>query len=332
MVCLYVTSVEEGAGKTAVCAGLGRYLLGKGKKVGFFKPVITSGEQPATEATDRDALFMKQILGLDEPVGTICPVIGGQGKLAGKIKEAYSMVSSGKDVVIAEGACEPSMVKALAARVIAVEGYSDQLAGVKFTDRYKDFEEQMLGVVLNKVPGRRLERVRNEVTQLPGTGIGILGVLAEDRVLFTPTIGGLAECVEGEILNSREQLAELVENFMLGAMTADPGPDYFGRKTNKAVVLRSDRPDMQLAAFETATKCLILCGDTPPTPTVLYWAETKKIPIIVTKADVTATVDSIENALGKGRFNQEKKLPRLAEVMEQHFDFPGVLKGLSLAG
>ena len=43
------------------------------------------------------------------------------------------------------------------------------------------------------------------------------------------------------------------------------------------------------------------------------------------------TVMGIEDALGKTRFNQEKKLPKLTEIMEQHFDFMTVYKGMGLA-
>ncbi len=332
MVSLYVTSVEEGAGKTAVCAGLGKHLLSSGKRVAFFKPILTRGEQSPTETSDPDALFMKQVLSLDEPMGSICPVIADQGELSGRVKEAYTKVSSGKDVVITEGVCEPSIVEALDARVIAVEGYSEQSPVVKFGERYKELGANLLGVIMNKVPPSKLRRVLDEMTtQLKGIGIGVLGVLPEDRVLFTLTIGELAEQVQGEILNSGEQSAELVENIMLGAMTVDSGPAYFNRKNNKAVVVRGNRPDMQLAALETSTRCLILCGNTPPVPTVLYGAEVKKIPIILTKADTITAVNSIEYALGKSRFNQEKKLPKLVEIMEQYFSFQVAYRELGLA-
>jgi hypothetical protein len=61
-------------------------------------------------------------------------------------------------------------------------------------------------------------------------------------------------------------------------------------------------------------------------------AEDKGVPIILTKGDVASVVSSFELALGKPRFNQEKKLPRLIEIMEQQFDFPTVYKGVGLAG
>ncbi len=339
MVALYVISSEKAAGKTAVCAGLGKYLLGAGKKVGFFKPITADGNQPPAEGVDSDATFMKHILALTEPIDSLCPVISGEGNLADKIKPAYARISVGKDVVLIESTGEPSLdrayeiAEALDARVVVVESYSKELPKAKSIDRYKDFGKHLLGVVLNKVPGSQMESVRSQASAKFGkAGINVIGVLPEDRALFTLTIGELAEHISGNILNSAEKSAELVDDFMLGAMSVDPGPVYFGRKDNKAVIVKGSRTDMQLAALETSVSCFVLTGDTAPTPAVLYGAENKKIPIILTTDDVSTTVTNIGRALGRTRFNQEKKLPRLAEIMEQHFNFQALYSELDLAG
>jgi len=325
---LYVTSLAEGVGKTTICAGLAKYLLSNGQKVGFFKPILAK----EAEGSDSDALFMKQILSLGEPVDSICPVISGQDKVVSKIREAYGRISRDKDVVIVEGVCERSIVEALNARAIIVEGYSKELSQARPKNSYQDWGEYLLGIVLNKVPPSRVESVRNEMaSQLGGAGINILGVLPEDRVLFTVSVGELAEYLQGEILNCAEKSGELVENLMLGAMTVDPGPEYFGRKTNKAVLVKVGRPDMQMAALETSMRCLILSGDTAPIPAVQHRAEDKSVPIIVVKSDTMATVLAIEDALDKARFSQEKKLPKLTEIMEKHFSFQTVYQGLGLA-
>ena len=325
MAALYVTSLQAGAGKTTVCAGLGRHLRDDGKKVGFFKPLISDIKIP--EAIDSDAEFIKQALALAEPIDSLCPVIGGEGNLTDSIKKAYARVSKGKDVVIVEGMpieASYEVVAALDARVIIVEPYSEELSKGKSAGRYKDFGRYLLGVVVNKVPRSRF------LTQFGGAGIDILGVFPEDRILFSLTVGELAEHIQGEILNCAEKSSGLVGNFMLGAMTLDSGRDYFGRKANKAVVVRGERPDMQLAALETATKCLVLSGGTSPSYAVMRSAEDKGIPIILTKGDTISAVNSIELALGKARFNQVEKLPRLLEIMEPQFDFPAVYKGLGL--
>jgi len=335
---LYITSSQVGAGKTLVCAGLGKHLKGDGKKVGFFKPMVADIKSPAKIATDSDTAFIKHILALKEPIDSLCPVIGGEGKLTSKVKQAYAKVSKGKDVVIVEGiwrqrpGAKPieasyEIVEALDARVVVVESYSPKLSKTKFIDKYRDFGERLLGIVVNKVPGSQLEPLYE---QLGEVGIDVLGMLPEERVLLGLTIGELAECIEGEILNCAEKSAELVENFMLGAMIVDSGPDYFGRKANKAVVIKAERPDMQLAALETSTKCLVLSGDGSPIDAVRRSAEDKGIPIIVTNGDTASVVNSVEQALGKTKFNHERKLPMLAEIMEQQFDFQALYKGLGL--
>jgi len=341
LVTLYIASSEEAVGKTTIGAGVGRYLLGDGRKVGFLKPII--GEGPV-EGNDGDAAFMKRVLALPEPVDSLCPLISGEGVLANKVKDAYAKVSQGKDVVIVEGMCGQNpddnlskasyeIVEALKAKVIIVEGYSNQSSKAKFINSYKEFGVRLLGIILNKVPRSQLKRVHDEISpQFGEAGINVLGVFPEDRVLFTLTIGELAGSIQGKILNCAEKSTELVENLMLGAMYVGSGLEYFGRKTNKAVVARGDRPDMQLAALETSTRCLVLSGSAaPPIDNVLYKAENKGIPIILAENDTSAIVMSIEDALGKTGFNQEKKLPKLAEIMQQHFNFQAVYIGLGLA-
>ncbi len=327
MVALYVTSLERGTGKTAVCAGIGKHLLAEGRKTGYFKPIIAKN----IESPDSDAVFMKHTFALEESIDSLCPVISDESNLSGKIKEAYARVSSGKDVVIVEGIYEQGIAEALQAKLILVEGYPGELSEAKI-NRYQALGENLLGVVLNKVPRSQVGHVSSQASaQFDKAGINILGVLPEDRALCTLTIGELAKYIDGEILNSAEQSAELAENFMIGAMIVDSGLDYFGRKTNKVAVVRSERSDMQLAALETSTRCLILSGDTEPLPAVLVRAEEKNIPIIVARADTATIVTSIEDALDKAIFSQEKKLPKLTEIMEQYFNFPVLYKGLGLS-
>jgi BioD-like phosphotransacetylase family protein len=206
-----------------------------------------------------------------------------------------------------------------------VEAYSGQAS--RLIDVYKGFGKSLLGVVLNKVTKSQLKRVQDEASkQFGAVGISFLGALPEDRVLFAITVGELAASIQGKILNNAEKSAELVESFMLGAMVVDSGLDYFGRKSNKAAVVRGDRPDMQLAALETSTRCLVLSGNNqPPIYNVLQKAENRAIPIISTENTTGDIVTIIEEALSKGRFNQEKKLPKLTEIMKQHLNLKAVL-------
>jgi BioD-like phosphotransacetylase family protein len=146
-------------------------------------------------------------------------------------------------------------------------------------------------------------------------GDKVPGRISEDRTLLAITVGELAESIGGKIINRQEKSGELVENYMLGAMVVDSGLDYFGRKKNKAVIIRQERLDMQLAALETSVACLVLSGgNQAPAYRVLQRADSRGIPIITTTADVSDIVTSIDNLLVKTRLNQAKKFAKLADT------------------
>jgi BioD-like phosphotransacetylase family protein len=214
LVSLYLVSAEEGAGKTAIAAGIARRLTGEGRKVAFLKPVF-GDKMP--EGGERDARFMSRLLGL-EPAEALSPLVGSGKGAVDKIK---ACVSQDKDVTIIEGRCGQSpndelsqtayeVARALKAKVVAVEGYKLG-ASLQFVESYKGFGENLLGVILNKVPQSRLQRVCQEVTSsFSVEELAILGVLPEDRALLALAVGELAGHIQGEILNHAEKSAELV--------------------------------------------------------------------------------------------------------------------------
>lgn len=308
----YIVSAEEAAGKTAICAGLAMNLVNDGKKAGYLKPQVVG-----KDGSDGDIVFMKEILGLADAVNA-------------------PDVIQGRDVVLVEAMLGPTAddtvsketygaAREMKARAIAVEAYSGEAS--KYIDVYKGFCENLLGVIINKVPESQLTQVKDEATaQFGAAGIKVLAVIPENRVLLAITVGELAESVRGKILNNPDKSGELVENFMLGAMVVDSGLDYFGRKENKAAIVRQDRPDMQLAALETSTRCLVLTGSNePPVYNVLQKAEARGIPIITTEAEVKDIAAGLEDTLTSTRLNQEKKLSRLAEVVKQNLDIKAVV-------
>jgi len=309
---IYIVSAEEAAGKTTICAGLGKYLMAEGKKVGYLKP-LASG----TGEADGDAAFMRRVLEISDDV------------------KAPDIIH-GKDVVLVEGTLGPNAgdsvsqatygsAKEMKAKAIAVEAYSGQASG--FVDSYKGFGDSLLGVIINKVPQSQLKSTGEKAgAEFGAVGINVLGVIPENRALLAMTVGELADNIKGKILNSTEKSAELVDNYMLGAMVVDSGLDYFGRKSNKAAIIRQDRPDMQLAALETPTRCLVLSGNgEAPAYNVLQKAEIRGIPIISTETETDDIIAIIEDALSKTKLEQENKLPILAEMVKQNLDIKALV-------
>jgi BioD-like phosphotransacetylase family protein len=298
---LFIVSPEVAAGKTALCAGLAVNFLNDGLKVGYLK-------SPA--GVDGDTAFMKQIPGLD--------IVSDVGLGGYDIILVEGRIGTILDDEVSQAALKTA--QKMKADVIAVEAYSGE--NTRFLNVYKGFGGSFLGIVVNKVPGSQLKRVRDETgAHLTAVGLKLLGVIPENRVLVAVTVGELAASLKGKILNHPEKSDELVENYMLGALVVDSGADYFARKARKAAIIRHDRPDMQLAALETSTSCLVLGGsEKPPIANVLFKAESCGIPIIATDASVSDIAATIEDTILKTGMNQAGKLPRLAEAVGQNLD------------
>jgi len=349
VVALYLTSTES-AGKTALCAGIGRKLLDRGLKVGFMEPVhlIRADHTDGCE----DAVFIKDSLRLAESEELICPFHLSQHELwrnltedsanfSHNLKQAYRKISRDKDIVVMEGlsdldvdkvstlACY-SIADALEARLIIVIQYASNFDVSKIVQINKKVKH-LLGVVINLVPRSKIETAEHQLAaSFEKAGIKVLGILPEVRSLLGLSVSELVQVLSGEILTSPEKADEIVENVMVGAMTVDSGILYFNRKENKAAVIRGERADMQLAALETSTKCLIVANNVKPLPFVMVRAQEKHVPIIMVKQDVAEAIAVIEEALTKASFRSQRKLDVFEEVLDSHFDFEALYSGLSL--
>lgn len=337
MTALYVSSITENAGKTMLCAGLGKALADSGKKVGYFKPLTSSQVE-----SDKDAQFMCKLLDLKEPVEAICPVVDIKGDTDEPLRQAYSIAAQDKDIVIIEGMpldISGNIIEILDARVLAVHDYNNQFSLA--IEEYKKLGGRLLGTILNKVPRNKVIRMKDQVIpEMMPAGIKLIGVIPEDRMLMTLSIADLAEALKGKILNNADNASELIENFMMGSSTFDRGAAYYIRKNNKAVILWGERPGFRKAAIanllsgalQTSTKCIVISANGTPIPTVAQKAEAQQVPLISAPGTVPDIITSLENAMGHFKFNQEQKLPRLSEILLQSLNLELLSQELGLAG
>jgi uncharacterized protein len=314
---VYIFSSSAGSGKTSITVTLAKYLIVKNKKVAFFKPVING---PGVSSSRRvDVEIMKQLLGLEEKPEVISPEYSDENSLMSNIVPAFGRVTAGKDLVLIEGGSADfkiadEIARLLDAKVLGVEVFQDEISDILI--RYKEMGKYLAGVIINKVPHSRLQQMKETGVK---SGINITGVIPEDRSLMGPTVKAVADGIGGKMINSDLQPQGAIENFLLGAMNPDHGPDYYARKTNKAVIVRSDRTDMQLSALETLTKCLIIAGQKAPIPMVMNRAETKQVPIILVNNSIQGIVTNIENILSQPSLTRET-VDKTASIFEKNLD------------
>ena len=160
---------------------------------------------------------------------------------------------------------------------------------------------------------------------LEKSGVRVLGIFQRDKLLEALTVRKLIDVVNGEILCCERKLDEYVQNFLIGAMDAESAIKHFRRMPDKAVITGAHRTDIQLAALETAAKCIILTGGLRMSDMILGQAIAKGIPIISVPEDTFATVENIEFSLKRVTIRGRGKVVRAKELVDRELDLDGIL-------
>jgi len=353
MVTLYIGSSESYTGKSLLAMALGLKFRELGLEICYFKPVGITPIKVGHTVVDEDALFIQQQLGIDEPLSKMCPVVitpdllrkvfrGEVKGLDKAIMEAHQSLSVNRDVVLAGGAGSvlssgaaiglpaAKVVKMLDAKAILVAKYESDLSIDLLLTVSKVLADRLVGVIINNVATSQLRNVRNAIPYLRKQGIEVLGVLPRDAILNSVGVGELADHLQAKVLCCQDRLDELVEHFSVGAMNVESALRYFRRIPNKAVITGGDRSDIQLAALETSTQCIVLTGDLYPNSLILARAEELRVPVLSVSVDTLTAVEIIERMLGRLRVREPKKIHRAVALVDRHLDLKKLRKSLGV--
>jgi BioD-like phosphotransacetylase family protein len=223
------------------------------------------------------------------------------------------------------------VIELLDAQVIAIARYQDTLSLDIASGLRLLFGQRLLGIVINTVPRREMRFVHMVASaELEGKGLPVLAVLPQERLLSSISVSELIDELDGECLCCEGRTDELVEYLMVGAMTAEGALSYFRRQPNKAVITGGDRHDLQLAALETSTHCLILTGGQRPSTVVLNRACEVGVPIVVVESDTLTAVRTLEKSFGRTFLRQPRKSAHFSNILEERFDFRRFYDSLGL--
>jgi hypothetical protein len=198
-------------------------------------------------------------------------------------------------------------------------------------DYIKKCGVKFIGTILNDIPKIIIERVKGfSRPTLEKNEVTVLGIVPENIALRSPTVREIHERIGGEILSGEENLDNLVEDFLIGAMTPESALTYFRRSVNKAVITGGDRSDIQLAALQTNTSALILTGNLYPDVRVLARAEHQGVPVLLVPYDTYTTVSKTDEVTGRIKYSDEKKIKLAKKVVEENVKWKDILKFLGV--
>ncbi len=352
---IYITSLERYSGKTAICLALGKRLQADGFSVGYLKPLSLQPWLVSGKIADEDATFVKEILGLDVDPWLLSPVVvtpefliqhistEGETSLMEQVKSAVESTGSGKDVLLLEGGASlreghavslptPDVARELSSHVLVTVKYRSDIRVLDDTLSAKvRLGDLLSGVVINRVPKEAADYIHQlAIPFLEKRGIPILGALPEKRKLAALTVSELIDALNAKVLTEHYDPEAMVETLTVGAMTAEVALHRFREYTNKAVITGGDRTDIQLAALETSTTCLILTGNLQPSPLIVKQAEDFGVSVLLVRENTMETVEAIEQIFGKTRLGQPDKLAEFENIFTENIDFDRLYQRLEL--
>ena len=93
-----------------------------------------------------------------------------------------------------------------------------------------------------------------------------------------------------------------------------------------AVVTGADRTDIQLAALEASTQCLILTGIGDPLTQLIHRAEELEVPILKVDMDTLSCVEVIEQAFGHVRLHESIKASYAIKLVQDNVNIKRILE------
>lgn len=349
---LLIGSTKAYSGKSAIALGIALGLREQGLTVAYGKPLGTSfnSDEPGAEEEDvrfaietlklKDTQMPSTLVALDQE--TVHKRLLGEDRTDYRQSLAQYVQCQSTDVVLLEGPANleegtlfdlslPQVADAVDASVLLVtrpiDLFVDDLLSAK-----QRLGSRLLGVVLNDVPSDKLESIAATVRPfLEAKGIPVLGMLPRSALLRSVSVKELVHQLKAEVLCRPDRLDLMVETLTIGAMNVSSALKYFRKARNMAVVTGGDRTDIQLAALESSTQCLILTGHLPPSPLVIGRAEEMEIPVLSVDLDTLTTVEIIDSTFGNVRLHETIKVECVTQLMAEHFDINAVIASLALS-
>ncbi|MEM9161859.1 MAG: phosphotransacetylase family protein [Cyanobacteria bacterium P01_F01_bin.4] len=352
---LLIGSTEAYSGKSATVLGLALQLRQRGVDIAYGKPIGTCFSAQAADApdmVDEDVEFIAGVLEL--PSQRLRPTLFSlnpdtiqkqfdqecQPDYPQKIAEYLN--GEGEDLLLIEGPGTleegtlfglslPQLAAMTDAQVLLVARFHSVLIVDGLLAAKARLGDRLMGVLINDVPEGQLEAVETEVKVcLERHQIPVLGVLPRTPLMRSVSVGELVRQLNAEILCCPERTDLMVEKLSIGAMNVNSALKYFRRADNIAVVTGGDRADIQLAALETSTQCLILTGHIPPRKDILERAQDLEVPILSVDLDTLTTVEIIERSFDQVRLQEPIKVKCSHMLMEKYFDIERLMAELHL--
>ncbi len=158
------------------------------------------------------------------------------------------------------------------------------------------------------------------INEQPASEIDGIPLIAirEDRTLNGFSIQEAQDLLHAErIVKGDRSDRATCDHLVIAPISSDAGQPYLERFDSKAVVVRYDKTDQHLAALASDPECLILTGGRQPSDYLFDAAGARGIPVLLSRTDTENTVIALEGIFDNTQFQGQRKLERMASLLEE---------------
>jgi BioD-like phosphotransacetylase family protein len=269
---VYLAATGQNRGKTTVALGVMDGFARRGLSTGFIKPVGQRTVEVDGVAADEDAVLMRSVFDLSEPLTLMSPVHIPRGftrayidgevveDLPARIVAAHARIAAEHEIVLIEGTGHAGvgavvgLSNAVVARLLGAPAIIVSEGGVgrpidEIVLNAALFERHgvhVAGAIVNKVDlDAKPDLARTLERGLANHGIPLLGVLPYRRILSNPTLAMVLEGVHGELIHPGPSTDIVIGDIAVGAMEPEHMLQRIGPGT--LVIVPGDREDVILA-------------------------------------------------------------------------------------
>jgi phosphate acetyltransferase len=348
---IFIATSESYSGKSIIAIGLVNMLLGKAKKVGYFKPIINNDPKEkkddliatVTEHFDlhvnyEDTYAFTRTKALEMTQNK------SQGELIDTIICKFKALEEASDFTVIEGSdfigegivfeldANIAIAKNLSApAIIVITGENKTTAQIVTTvltvvHNFRSSDVDVLAVVVNKVNIDQADDVKQLLIIQLQKDI-VVAVIPFEKNLKSPSMKEIGEHMGGTLLFGEEQLNNQADNFITGAMQV---PHFLAHlKENVLIVTPGDRGDIIISALQANLSTsypkvagIILSGGLQPEEPVMRLIRGLQsvVPIISVGTGTFKTTAKLDSIQSRITTDNEKKIQLAIDTFEKYVD------------
>jgi BioD-like phosphotransacetylase family protein len=357
---VFIAATRQNDGKTTTSLGLLEALRQHYPRVGYIKPVGQRFVSIDEHMIDEDTVLMDAVYNLNCPLEDMSPIAvepnftrkyletANNDALVRRIQKAFDRVSWEKDFVLCEGSghagvgsifdlSNAQIAKLLGAKAIIVTGGGIGKPIDEVALNQALFEKEgvpILGVIINKVLEEKLDYVTRFARRgLKRRGLDLLGVIPYQPMLRSPSVELVREELKADLLNEPASMDTLVEDVVVGAMSAHNTMKFLQEGT--LLITPGDREDILLAAGASlithgnhTLAGIVLTGGFRPTESMNRIINNLTVPVLLARKDSYRVASKVHDLTVKTRPRDGQKISLIRNVVSQSINVKRIIQSL----